>query len=85
MGSISAMNSLNRVIEKHGDELAREVLAGLPRSLVEAFRLTTAQVSLENNLYTIEVAVQLPDESLSLKPYDIDELGERYPDCDVGY
>ena len=85
MGSSSAMASLNRVLERHGDELAREVLAELPKSLVEAFGLTIDQVSLENNLYTIEVSVRIADEWLSLRPLDIDELAERYPDCEVGY
>jgi hypothetical protein len=86
MGSISAMGSLNRVIEAHGDELVAEVLASLPT----AVRVLQPSISLENNTYALTVTASFAGpggttEYLVLDPYDIDDLAERFPDCEVGY
>ena len=86
MGSVSAMSSINRVIEAHGDELVAEVRAALPA----AVRALEPQIVLENNTYSIGVAAVFTNadgaaEYLSLDPYDIDDLAERFPDCGVGY
>jgi hypothetical protein len=86
MGSMSAMASLHRVLERHGDELVAEVLASLP----SAVRALTPNIALENNLYALTVTASFPGpdgttEYLVLDPYDIDDLAERFPDCEVGY
>lgn len=85
MGSMAAMSSLNRVLERHGDDLAREAQLA-PSGTV----LTYRGVSLETRTYEI-VAVHEFENShgetvyLVGEPLDIDTLAERYPDCDVGY
>ena len=79
MGSISAMDSINRVLEKHGEELASELRERYPSKLIRDF-------ALENNIYSISVQAELTDGTvLDLEPYDIDKLAERFPDCEVGY
>lgn len=85
MGSLAAMNSLNRVFERHGDELAREAQLAPPRTV-----LTYRGVSLETRTYEIVAVHEFENsrgETVSLvgEPLDIDTLAERYPDCDVGY
>ena len=43
-------------------------------------------VVLSNNTYTIQVGWQFQDGSTLDGPsIDIDDLADRYPDCDVGY
>jgi len=59
MGSISAMSSINRVIDAHGDELRDEVIAALPaavRSIDPRVVLTnTLPLPAEKRLPKIEV------------------------------
>jgi hypothetical protein len=85
MGSVSAMSSINRVIETHGQELIDEATATLPA----AVRALAPVISLENNTYSINVVAAFDGpagrEYLALDPYDIDDLAERFPDCEVGY
>ena len=79
MGSASAMESINRVLERHGAELVEELRERYPSKLIRRF-------SLDNNIYSISVEAELTDDtSIVLEPYDIDDLAERFPDCDVGY
>lgn len=81
MGSIAAMNSINRVMEKHGDEICRKWLDSVRESnpLVE-------DVEIEGGLYKIHVMWVLQDGSRLPGPdIDIDTLAEEYPDCEVGY
>ena len=79
MGSASAMESINRVLERHGAELVEELRERYPSKLIRRF-------SLDNNIYSISVEAELTDgTSIVLEPYDIDDLAERFPDCDVGY
>lgn len=79
MGSTAAMESVGRVLTRHGRELLRELRKRYPSKLIRRF-------SLENNIYRIAVDAELTDgTSLSLEPFDIDELAERFPDCEVGY
>jgi hypothetical protein len=82
MGSGSAMSSINRVIEKHGDEIRR----GLIAELAEQTNGLVTNVHLENNLYEITVTALLSNgTTIELRPMDIDTLAEDYPDCEVGY
>jgi len=79
MGSTAAMESLNRVLEKHGEELEKELREQYPSPLIRRF-------SLENCIYHIAVEAELVDgTTLSVEAYDIDELAERFPDCEIGY
>jgi hypothetical protein len=91
MGSVSAMESLNRVLDEHGQEMREEHLEAL-RAFVRAAGgdPTRVDVSLENNLYS-EVSYLVVDgsgrqlEELRGPSLDIDVLAEEYPDCEVGY
>ncbi len=79
MGSTAAMNSIDRVLAKHGKELRSELRERYPTKLIKRF-------TLENNIYSISVQAKLTDGTLlDLEPYDIDALAERFPDCEVGY
>ena len=79
MGSASAMESINRVLERHGAELEKELRDRYPSKFIRRF-------SLDNNIYSISVEAELTDGTcLVLAPYDIDDLAERFPDCEVGY
>ena len=82
MGGISAMNSINRVLEAHAEEIRQEYLAQVPAS----HRDTVTDVLLSNNTYRIEVEWQLAGGHTSPGPsIDIDTLQESYPDCNVAY
>lgn len=86
MGSISAMSSIARVLDAHGQELRDEVLAALPATV----RAIDPRVVLTNATYSIQVEVQFAGhdgdpETMELAPYDIDDIAERFPDCEVGY
>lgn len=79
MGSASAMESINRVLKKHGRELEQELRTEYKSNLIRGFTLT-------NEIYSIGVEAELTDGTrLALKPYDIDALAERFPDCELGY
>ena len=79
MGSVSAMNSIDRVLKKHGREMERELRKEYRSKLIRGSTLT-------NEIYSIDIEAELTDGTrLQLKPYDIDELAERFPDCRVGY
>ncbi len=79
MGSASAMESINRVLKKHGRELEQELRERYPSKLIRRF-------SLENNIYSIAVQAELVDGTvLALEPFDIDCLAERFPGCEIGY
>lgn len=79
MGSVSAMNSIDRVLKKHGRQLQRSLRKEYPTKLITRFEL-------ENQIYSIGITAYLSDgTALELKPLDIDELAQKYPDCKVGY
>ena len=82
MGGISAMNSLSRVIETHGDELVSEYMNMVPENIREHIET----VYLTNSTYNIEVEwVFKNGGSLPGPSIDIDMLAEQFPDCKVGY
>ena len=98
MGDIAAMHSIDRVMERHGDELVEETLAA-HRPFLDAVGIAPERVTglLVNELTELVVdLVALNQEgraiekdgaalSISLSHYDIAELAERFPDCDVGW
>ena len=79
MGSMSAMESLTRVLENHQPELEQQLQERYPSKLIRRFLF-------ENNIYSISVQAELTDGTiLDLEPLDIDDLADRFPDCNVGY
>ena len=82
LGGLSAISSINRVLEAHGEEIQQEWAEQVPSFIVPQFK----QVTLENATYSIRIWWQFQDgETLPGPEIDIDELAERYPDCNVGY
>ena len=51
MGDLSAMSSIERVLERHGDEIREEWAQEVPEALAEVF----SQVILSNNIHEIQV------------------------------
>ena len=82
MGGIAAMNSINRVMEAHGDEIQKEWAEQVPDNLRDTF----TQVILEGKNYGIQVEWEFRGGATLQGPFiDIDELAERFPDCNVAY
>lgn len=82
MGSVSAMSSIDRVLEAHGDEIRQARLDLVPNILKD--RVTG--ISLNNSIYAIETEYVCADGSHLPGPsIDIDFLADEYPDCEVGY
>ena len=90
MGSVSAMESIQRVLDAHGDELTAERLEGW-RRLVSRIggEPDLARVTIQGELYGASVFYEYGSNSdgggVAGVPFDIDELAERFPDCDVAY
>lgn len=82
MGSVSAMSSIERIIERHRDELVQRMLEQAPDTL----RPLIQSVELENNVYSINTHWVFQDGAQLPGPaWDIDFLADEYPDCEVGY
>lgn len=80
MGSVSAMSSIARILDVHGDELLQEIRDELPETIREV-----ADVSIENNTYEVTRWFSMHGKDVQLASIDIDALAERFPDCEVGY
>ena len=80
MGDLSAMSSIARVLETHGDQIREEWAQQVPQSI----RGTFTEVMLDNEVHGIRVSWKFQDGSLGGPVIDIDELAEEYPDCEVG-
>lgn len=83
MGSISALSSLERVRDAHSKELAEEVKLKLPPNI--ASKVKEIRFVISDTCYELIPVAVFPDGELDLFPYDIDVLGDRFPDCEVGY
>ena len=82
MGDLSAMSSIERVLERHGDEIREEWAQDVPEALTGLF----SQVILSNNIHEIQVEWEFRGGGILPGPcMDIDILAERFPDCEVGY
>ena len=82
MGDLSAMSSIERVLERHGDEIREEWALEVPKSLAGVFK----KVILSNEVSRIQVEWELrAGGTLPGPSVDINTLAERYPDCDVDY
>ena len=82
MGDLCAMSSIERVLERHGDEIREEWAQEVPEALAEVF----SQVILSNNIHEIQVEWEFRGGGTLPGPcIDIDILADQYPDCDVNY
>ena len=87
MGSVSAMNSINRVVRDHSEELIRE----FERVIPEKIKHLVAGVELEGDVYGIRVLWKIKTFQNGQNAYlegptiDIDTLAERFPCCEVSY
>ena len=82
MGSLSAVNSINRVRDAHADEIREE----LESQATGTLRTLLKQALLSNHTYEIQVEWLFQDGNTLQGPsIHIDELAERYPDCNVAY
>ena len=71
---------IERVLERHGDEIREECALAVPKSLAGVFK----KVILSNEVSRIQVEWELrAGGTLPGPSVDIDTLAERYPDCDV--
>ena len=82
MGDLSAMSSIERVLERHEDEIMEDWASLVPKSLAGVFR----KVILSNGTRCIQVEWEFRGgETLPGPCIDIDILADQYPDCDVRY
>ena len=82
MGDLSAMSSIERVLEHHGDEIREEWAQEVPEAQAEVF----SQVILSNEVRRIQVEWEFRGGGTLPGPcIDIDILADQYPDCEVGY
>ena len=82
MGAMSAMRSIDRVMQDHAAELQDELLSELPPNI----RLEIHRVRFSNETYRIKCDwVTRHGEILPGPSYAIEELAERFPDSHVGY
>ena len=82
MGGLSAMYSITRVMDAHGDEIKREWEQQVP----EALRPTFKCVALETKNYGIQVWWEFEGGGDLQGPLiHIDDLAGLYPDCKVAY
>ena len=96
MGDAAAEQSIERVIEAHGEELFGQALAELKNFLrplgvevdsetidvVFAIEATQLDVRLVAQHSAGEPAIT---DGLTVLRFDIVQLAERFPDCDVGW
>ena len=83
MGDSSALSSLNRVLKKHGKEIRNEIKGNFASDLIKDIGIGCA-----NSCYRIDAVAILTDGTelpLDISWLGIDDLAERYPDCEVGY
>ncbi len=79
MGSMSAMSSIDRVLERHGDQIREELL----QDLSQQTKGLVVDIQLGNNVHEITVSAILSNgTSLELSSMNIDFLAEEYPDCE---
>ncbi len=82
MGSMSAMSSIDRVLERHGDQIREELL----QDLSQQTKGMVVDIQLGNNVHEITVSAILSNgTSLELSSMNIDFLAEEYRDCEIGY
>ena len=86
MGSVSATNSIDRVLEAHGDEILKELLDTYVIAAEGGSSPLLREITLVNDVYEIGITAVLANEQeLPLRGIPIDELADRFPDCEIGY
>jgi hypothetical protein len=79
MGDVSARNSIIGILAKHERDLKAWLRKRYPSKLIRRFDLS-------DDAYAVVVRAELTDGTIvELAPFDIDRLGEEFPDCEVGY
>ena len=82
MGSLSAVNSINQVLDTHADEIREE----LESQATDTLRPLLKQALLSNHTYEIQVEWLFQDGNTLQGPsIHIDKLAERYPGCNIAY
>lgn len=82
MRDMSAINSINRVIEHHGDAIAAKYREQVPEILRGLF----IAVGLVNEIHALRITWDFWDGSFLQGPsINIECLADAYPDCAVGY
>ena len=82
MGAMSAMRSIDRVIQDHAAELQDQLLSELPPNIQQEIH----GVWFSNDTYRIRCDwVTRHGEILPGPSYAIEELAERFPDSHVAY
>ena len=72
---------MERVMDKHSEELIAELREQYPSKLIKEYGL-----DISDDCYGLTPYVILIDGTrFDLLTYEIDNLAERFPDCDVGY
>lgn len=77
------MNSMARVLDKHHRAMQNELRKRFKSDLIKEFVL-----EIRGDCMGISVTAELTDGTslpVHIDEYDIDTLGERFPDCEVGY
>jgi len=86
MGSVAATNSIDRVLEAHGDEILQELLDTYVIAAEEGSSPLLREITLVNDVYEIGITAVLANgQELPLRGIPIDELADRFPDCEIGY
>ncbi len=85
MGSASASASIDRVLQAHGKRIRKQLLSEYARPAAGRSHLVQ-DIILSNDTYEIGIVAVLKNgQQLPLRGISIDELADRFPDCDVGY
>ena len=79
---LSAMNSIQRVLERHGDEIREKMGPGGPRIPGRVLQKGDPEQRDPKNpgALGIQRRRNLPGPCM-----DIDDLAERFPDCDIDH
>ena len=86
MGSVSAMMSIARVLEAHGNQLRKELSDTYVKVVGDESKPLVREIILVNDVYEIGItAVLLNGQELPLRGLPIDELAGRFPGCEVGF
>lgn len=85
MGSVSATESINRVLDRHGERIRKALLDDYAQPGPDGRQLVR-NITLSNDVYEIGVTALLVNgQELPMRGVSIDDLAEDFPDCDVGY
>ncbi|MGO9518897.1 MAG: hypothetical protein ACLPND_17830 [Candidatus Korobacteraceae bacterium] len=80
------MNSIDQVLRIHGEHIRTELLQAYVTAARGNDGPLVRDIILTNDIYEIDITAVLRNgQELVLRGISIDELAERFPDCDVAY